>query len=188
MNESVNEPQDASAAETAAAQEDLLHCLLLPLVGRRLLVPRACVAEVIGLGRMQLREEAPDWLLGEVAWGDRMVPLVSFESACGDPVPEIGGRSRAVILRSLTGKLGRGGLALLCQGLPQLVRLSADAIQLDEPHDPDTSDGEGEGDDDARGLAADAPVLCRLRVLSETPVVPDLERLENQLSEVLHGG
>jgi chemosensory pili system protein ChpC len=160
-------------------QEELLHCLLLPLVGRRLLLPRACVAEVIGLGRMQLREEEPEWLLGEVAWGDRMVPLVSFESACGDPVPEIGGRSRAVILRSLAGKLGRGGMALLCQGLPQLVRLSADVIQLDE------SNGNG---DSGHGLGADAPVLCRLKVLNETPVIPDLERLESNISEILHGG
>jgi chemosensory pili system protein ChpC len=167
-------------------QEELLHCLLLPLVGRRLLLPRACVAEVIGLGRMQLREEEPDWLLGEVAWGDRMVPLVSFESACGDPVPEIGGRSRAVILRSLTGKLGRGGIALLCQGLPQLVRLSEDVIELDESSGNGNGDSNGDGDN-RHGLGADAPVLCRLKVLNETPVIPDLERLESKISEILHG-
>lgn len=154
--------------------EELLHALLLPLVGRRLLVPRACVAEVIGLGRIRLREEEPGWLLGEVAWGDRMVPLVSFEAACGDPVPEIGGRSRAVILRSLTGKLGRGGLALLCQGLPQLVRLGKDVIELD-------ADGNGNGN-------GNAPVLCRVRVLNETPAIPDLERLEADVLEVLQGG
>ncbi|MGD9387532.1 MAG: chemotaxis protein CheW [Gammaproteobacteria bacterium] len=157
-------------------QDDLLHTLLLPLVGRRLLVPRACVAEVIGLARIQLREEDPGWLLGEVAWDDRMVPLVSFEAACGDPVPDIGGRSRAVILRSLTGKLGRGGLALLCQGLPQLVRVGADVVELD------ATDGEGSG------VPASAPVLCRLRVLNETPAVPDLERLETDVAEILAGG
>jgi chemosensory pili system protein ChpC len=168
-------------------QEELLHCLLLPLVGRRLLLPRACVAEVIGLGRMQLREEEPEWLLGEVAWGDRMVPLVSFESACGDPVPEIGGRSRAVILRSLAGKLGRGGIALLCQGLPQLVRLSEDVIELDESSGNGNGDSNGDGDN-RHGLGADAPVLCRLKVLNETPVIPDLERLESNISEILHGG
>jgi chemosensory pili system protein ChpC len=167
-------------------QEELLHCLLLPLVGRRLLLPRACVAEVIGLGRMQLREEEPEWLLGEVAWGDRMVPLVSFESACGDPVPEIGGRSRAVILRSLTGKLGRGGIALLCQGLPQLVRLSEDVIELDESSGNGNGDSSGDGDN-RHALGADAPVLCRLKVLNETPVIPDLERLESKISEILHG-
>ena len=148
---------------------ELLHCLLVPLVGRRLIVPRACVAEVIGLGRFSLREEAPDWLLGDVAWSDRMVPLVSFEAACGDPVPEIGGRSRAVILRSMTGKLGRGGLALICQGLPQLLRLGEEVIELDQ-------DG---------AQAGAAPVLCRVKVLNETPLVPDLETLETWVARAL---
>jgi chemosensory pili system protein ChpC len=154
-----------------ADEKDLLHCLLIPLVGRRLIVPRACVAEVIGLGRFKLREHEPDWLLGDVAWGDRIVPLVSLEAACGDAVPEIGGRSRAVILRSLTGKLGRGGLALLCQGLPQLVRVGEDVIQLDSEA-PDLGD---------------APVLCRVKVVNETPLVPDFERLETELATLLEG-
>jgi chemosensory pili system protein ChpC len=150
-------------------ERDLLHSLLVPLVGRRLIVPRACVAEVIGLGRFRLREQEPDWLLGDVMWSERPLPLVSFEAACGDPVPEIGGRSRAVILRSLTGKLGRGGLALLCQGLPQLVRVSADVLQ------PDHSGN------DPRG----APILCRVRLMNELPLVPDLELLEHRVADLL---
>jgi chemosensory pili system protein ChpC len=150
-------------------EQNLLHALLIPLVGRRLIVPRACVAEVIGLGRFRLREQEPDWLLGDVAWNDRVVPLVSFEAACGDPVPEIGGRSRAVILRSITGRLGRGGLALLCQGLPQLVRVTEEVLQLD-PNGPE---------------AADAPVLCRVRVVNETPLVPDLETIEYRVANLL---
>jgi chemosensory pili system protein ChpC len=152
-----------------ADDQELLHSLFIPLVGRRLVVPRACVAEVIGLGRFKLREEGPDWLLGEVAWSDRIVPLVSFESACGDPVPELSGRSRAVILRSLTGKLGRGGLALLCQGLPQLVRVGAEVIAPD----PDAPD------------PGEAPILCRVRLINETPLIPDLEKLETRVAEIL---
>ena len=152
-------------------ERDILHCLLVPLVGRRLILPRACVAEVIALGRFKLREEGPEWLLGDVAWSDRVVPLVSFESACGDPVPELGGRSRAVILRSLTGRLGRGGMAMLCQGLPQLVRVAPDAVQLDEEAPP----------------FGDAPVLCRVNVAGETPIVPDLEKLEQRIAELLEG-
>jgi chemosensory pili system protein ChpC len=153
-------------------EQDVLHSLIVPLVGRRLILPRACVAEVIGLGRFRLREQEPHWLLGDVAWSERAVPLVSFEAACGDPVPEIGGRSRAVILRSLTGRLGRGGLALLCQGLPQLVRVGADVVQPDE---------------DAPDFA-DAPVLCRVNIMNETPLVPDLERIEHQVADLLSGG
>jgi chemosensory pili system protein ChpC len=149
--------------------QTLLHSLLVPLVGRRLIVPRACVAEVIGLARFRLREQEPDWLLGDVAWSDYSVPLVSFEATCGDPVPEIGGRSRAVILRSLTGRLGRGGLALLCQGLPQLVRVSEQVLEVD-------ANG---------GNFGDAPVICRVKVVNETPLVPDLETLENRVAELL---
>ncbi len=152
-----------------AEEQELLHCLLVPLVGRRLIVPRACVAEVIGLGRFRLREQEPDWLLGDVAWTDRVVPLVSFEAACGDAVPDIGGRSRALILRSITGKLGRGGLALLCQGLPQLVRVSEEVLRLED---------DAEQDDDS-------PVLCRVTVMNETPLVPDLEKLETWVADIL---
>ncbi|MEJ2515017.1 MAG: chemotaxis protein CheW [Gammaproteobacteria bacterium] len=152
-----------------AEEQDLLYSLLVPIVGRRLLVPRACVAEVIGLGRFRLREEGPAWLIGDVAWSDRVVPLVSFEAACGDDVPEIGGRSRAVILRSLTGRLGRGGMAMLCQGLPQLVRVSEEVIAPD----PEGSDID------------DAPVLCRVKLLNETPLIPDLESLEAEIAELL---
>ena len=150
---------------------DLLQSLLIPLVGRRLIVPRACVAEVIGLGQFRLREQEPGWLIGDVAWSDHIVPLVSFEAACGDPVPELGGRSRAVILRSLGGKLGRGGLALLCQGLPQLVRVSEQVLELD-----------GDG-----GEFGDTPVICRVKVVNETPLVPDLEKLEARVADALAG-
>ena len=152
-----------------ADDQDLLYSLLIPLVGRRLIVPRACVAEVIGLGRFRLREEGPEWLLGDVAWSDRVVPLVCFEAACGDDVPEIGGRSRAVILRSLTGRLGRGGMAMICQGLPQLVRLNEDVLSTD----PDAPD------------FGETPVICRVRMLNETPLVPDLERLEHRIADLL---
>ncbi|MCC5863254.1 MAG: chemotaxis protein CheW [Gammaproteobacteria bacterium] len=149
--------------------ETLLHSLLVPLVGRRLLLPRACVAEIISLGRFRLREEEPGWLLGDIAWGEHVVPLLSFEAACGDPVPEISGRSRAVILRGLSGRLGRGGMAIICQGLPQLVRLGEEVVQLDQ----------GSLD------YGEAPVLCRLRVVNETPLVPDLEKLEGWVADLL---
>ena len=156
-----------------AEEQDLLHSLLVPLVGRRLILPRACVAEVIGLGRFRLREEEPDWLLGDVAWSDRNVPLLSFEAACGDPVPEISGRSRAVILRTVTGKLGRGGMAILCQGLPQLLRLAEGVVQLDSSNGGNNHD--------------DIPVLCRVKVVNETPLVPDLDRLEHEVAQLVQG-
>src|ERR1039457_3333395 len=68
-----------------------VYSLLIPLADARLLVPRACVAEVVGYQNPAPMDGAPPWYLGLVNWNARSVPLVSFECACGLPVPPTGG-------------------------------------------------------------------------------------------------
>lgn len=147
---------------------DELYSLLLPITGSRLIVPRVCVAEVSGLGQLHMLEHGPDWLVGKVGWKGREVPLVSFESACGRATPEISGRTRAVIFHATTGLPG-GFFAVLSQGLPQLVRVSAGVI---------AADGE-------RDWAETAPIICRVRMINEYPLVPDLERIEADLNQLI---
>ncbi|MCP6726224.1 chemotaxis protein CheW, partial [Klebsiella pneumoniae] len=65
-------------AETVAE----IYSLLVPLSHDRLLVPRSCVAEVIGFQPPSEMTGAPPWYLGVVPWNGRSVPLVSFEGAC----------------------------------------------------------------------------------------------------------
>lgn len=147
---------------------DELYSLLIPIADTRLIVPRVCVAEVTGLGQLRLLEQGPEWLLGKVGWKGREIPLVSFESACGQPTPEIASRTRAVILHATSGLPG-GFFAILSQGLPQLVRVSSNVIGPESGQDwPDT-----------------APVICRVRMINEYPLVPDLERIEASLAESL---
>lgn len=147
---------------------DELYSLLVPIADSRLIVPRVCVAEVTGLGQLHLSEHGPDWLIGTVGWKGREVPLVSFEAACGEETPEIVSRTRAVIFHSSHPRAG-GFFALLSQGLPQLVRISREVV----------------GPDQADNWPSDAPVLCRIRMVNEYPLVPDLERLEAMLGDVL---
>jgi len=73
----------------SASQE--LYGLLVPLLDERLLVPRACVAEVTGFQPLQEMPGAPPWYLGIAAWNGRGIPVVSFEGACGKRIPVIGG-------------------------------------------------------------------------------------------------
>jgi len=47
--------------------------LLVPLADERLIVPRACVAEVIAWQEPTLMEGAPSWYVGTVAWNGRSV-------------------------------------------------------------------------------------------------------------------
>src|ERR1700704_3540976 len=74
-----------------------LYSLLVPLAGERLIVPRACVAEVISYQAPAEMTNAPPWYAGLVSWSGRSVPIVSFEGAFGQALPTVSSRTRIVI-------------------------------------------------------------------------------------------
>jgi chemosensory pili system protein ChpC len=144
-----------------------IYSLLVPLASGRLLLPRACVAEIAGYQVPSAMIGAPPWYLGLVSWNSRQVPLVSFEGLCGQAIPAANSRSRLVVLHALGERLEAGAYAIVSQGFPQLVRVSAEVIR------PDPSYAVAETD----------PVLCRVRMLNETPWIPDLERIEIMVAD-----
>ncbi len=146
---------------------DELYSLLVPLVGERLIVPRVCVAEVIGYQVPASMTNAPPWYTGLVTWGGQSIPVVSFEGALGLTLPSISGRTRIVVFHAPGGKLPSGYFGMLTQGFPQLVRVNADVIR------PDPS----------RSFPERAPVICQVRMVNESPLIPDLARLEQMISE-----
>ena len=148
-------------------QSNEIYSLLIPLSGGRLLVPRACVAEIAGYQAPASMPGAPPWYLGLVLWNSRQVPLVSFEGMCADAIPEVSTRSRIVLFHALGERLEGGVFGIVAQGFPQLVRVGADVIR------PDSGYAVPEGH----------PVLCRVRMMNETPRIPDLARLESQIAD-----
>lgn len=149
---------------TAAADE--LYSLLVPLAGERLIVPRACVAEVVRFTTPQQEAGAHNWMLGTVNWNGRTLPVVSFEGTLGKEVPDATGRTRIVVFTASTGQLRTGYFGAITQGFPQLVRVNRDVLQLDS----------------TEGWPGDAPVLCRVKMINEFPLIPDLERMEAMLA------
>jgi chemosensory pili system protein ChpC len=150
-----------------SGMRDELYSLLVPLAGERLIVPRVCVAEVIGYQPPAEMTNAPPWYLGVVTWGERSVPVVSFEGAFGQALPAVSSRTRIVIFHAFAGLLPGGHFGVLTQGFPQLVRVNADVIR------PDPS----------RGFSERSPVICQVRMVNETPLIPDLQRLEQMIAE-----
>jgi chemosensory pili system protein ChpC len=144
-----------------------IYSLLLPLVDGRLIVPRACVAEVIGFQTPSEMTGAPPWYIGTVPWNGRQVPLVSFEGTCGQMIPPASGRTRVVIFHCIASHLEGGFFGVVSQGFPQLVRVSSDVVR------PDNS----------RVFPERMPVICQVRMVNEAPLVPDLERLEEMIAE-----
>lgn len=144
-----------------------IYSLLIAISDNRLLVPRTCVAEVIGYQLPTQVLGTPAWYLGLINWNGRQLPLVSFEGACGQPLPPPSTRSRIVLFHALGGRLDGGVFAVLAQGFPQLVRVSNDMVR------PDLSYVRAER----------SPVLCRVRMLKDAPLIPDLERLESMIAD-----
>ncbi len=146
-----------------------LYSLLVPLAEDRLIVPRACVVEVVRFTQPDTEAGAHSWMLGNVSWNGRDLPVVSFEGALGKELPVATGRTRIVVFYATYGQLKSGYFGVLTQGFPQLVRVNKDVLQLDATD----------------GWPETAPVLCRVKMINEFPLVPDLERLENMLAEEL---
>ncbi|MDJ0940111.1 MAG: chemotaxis protein CheW [Woeseiaceae bacterium] len=150
-----------------SAETEELYSLLVPLVEERLIVPRACVAEVVRFAKPEQEEGAHDWMLGTINWNGRALPVVAFEGTLGKDVPAATGRTRIVVFLASTGQLKTGYFGVLTQGFPQLVRVNRDVLKLEEG---------------AGGWPEDAPVLCRVKMINEFPLIPDLEKLELMLA------
>ncbi len=148
------------------AETDELYSLLVPLAEDRLIVPRACVVEVVRFTTPDHEAGAHTWMLGTVNWNGRELPVVAFEGTLGKDVPATTGRTRIVVFYASTGNLKTGYYGILTQGFPQLVRVNKDVLDLH------TTDGWPE----------EAPVLCRVKMINEFPLIPDLEKLEAMLA------
>jgi len=150
-----------------SSEAEELYSLLVPLADDRLIVPRVCVAEVVRYSKPEQDQGSHSWMLGSVTWNGRALPVVAFEGTIGKEIPAATGRTRVVVFHSGTGKIKSGYFGLLTQGFPQLVRVNRDVLKLD------STEGWGEG----------APVLCRVKMINEFPLIPHLEKLEEMIAE-----
>jgi chemosensory pili system protein ChpC len=148
---------------SAAAEE--LYSLLVPLADDRLIIPRACVAEVVRYSKPDQEPGSQNWMLGNINWNGRELPVVAFEGTIGKDIPAVTGRTRIVVFYGSSGQLKSGFFGILTQGFPQLVRVNREVLKLDS----------------TEGWPDGAPVLCRVKMINEYPLVPHLENLESML-------
>lgn len=150
------------------SQTNELYSLLIPLREERLLVPRICIAEVIAFADTpELPEgDLPSWFVGMVDWSGRRVPVVSLDTQLDATAEKRRGRRRIVIFHALTSELKGRYYGILTQGFPQLVRVNRDVLSADPDYSPQT----------------DRPILCRVRMIHEYPVIPDFEALESMIA------
>ena len=149
------------------SETEEIYSLLVPLADERLLVPRVCIAEVAAWSKPVPVPGALPWLLGNIEWNGRAVPLLSFEGACNQPMPTVSGRTRIVIFHTVTKRLESGFFGVVTQGFPQLVRVNRGVM---EPHDE-------------TDWPANSPIICQIRMINKYPLIPDFETLETLVQE-----
>ncbi|MND75901.1 CheW-like domain protein [compost metagenome] len=121
-----------SQAVTTQNSANSLTGLLLPLADRTLLVPNVALAELIPYRAPQATPGLPAWLLGQVAWRDLRLPLLSFEAAAGGDA-KVGAGARVAVLNALGGRPHVKFIALLLQGIPRSLKLEEDLPRANAP-------------------------------------------------------
>ena len=140
--------------------------VLIQIAGGRLLLPNAAIAEVLSFADPAPIENAPEWLLGHIRWRGWQLPLVAFSRLAGLAGEGGGMGSRVIVLKALGGDPHMPFFAVLTQGFPRLVTVSAAALVT------------GEAGDDA----LPAGVQARVVLNEDEALVPDLEQIERLVS------
>lgn len=108
-----------------------ITALLVPLADRTLMLPNVAVAELIPYRPPQVSPGLPAWFLGQVAWRNLQLPLLSFEAA-SDGQPQIGPGSRVAVINALGGRDQVKFLALLVQGIPRSLKVDSHLARANE--------------------------------------------------------
>lgn len=119
-----------SQAVATQKSANSLTSLLLPLVDRTLLLPNVAVAELIPYRAPQLGAGMPSWFLGQIAWRDLRLPLLSFEAA-SDGQAQVGAGARVAVINALGGRPAVKFIALLVQGIPRSVKVGPELARAD---------------------------------------------------------
>lgn len=115
------------AASNSAAS---LTGLLVPLADRTLLLPNVALAELIPYRAPQVSEGTPPWFLGQIAWRDLRLPLLSFEAASAGQV-QVASGARVAVINALGGRDKVKFIALLVQGIPRSFKVATDLPAVD---------------------------------------------------------
>ena len=142
-----------------------VRCMLIPMRHGRMLLPSAAVAEVIGYRTPDALDKQPHWVQGTVGWRQRDIPVLDFERLMGRDDLGAGIRQRIAVCYAIGGNADWPLLGLLTQGIPRLLRVSKNSIQV--------ASGEEAGV---------KPVRMSVSIAGESLIVPDLEFVQAKLA------
>ena len=153
-----------------AGKSPVIHCMIAPAEDEALLLPTSVMAEVADYQEPSVLEAAPPWLLGQIEWENRQVPVFSFTALInGSDVGEIPLKSKILIIKSLGDSARVPYLGILLSDLPRMLNVKeTDLVQTG---------------DDKKSLG----VFSRITLEEQPAIVPDLDRLTHLVTHAAYG-
>lgn len=146
-----------------------LYAVLIGLRNDTLLLPNVGVIEVISREGLQTRANAPAWFAGTIDWQGSELPVIRFEVLAGAAADSVGRRARVAVVNGVSRQLPGGRFGVLCEGYPHLVTLNRAALRPAAAREQDRAEF----------------VLARVRVASTEAAIPNLQRIEQELAQLL---
>jgi chemosensory pili system protein ChpC len=114
--------------------ENEIRAVLIPIEEeRKLLLPNAMVAEVLGMRSIEDVESDEKWLLGTVSWRGWDIPLIDFAALTGAEIEDdINTNYNLAVLKSINHPEDMPYFAVLSRGIPKLQLVSRGDMQLHE--------------------------------------------------------
>ena len=153
-----------------AGDSPVIHCMLAPTRRDFLLLPTGVMAEVIDFRQPTPMDAAPPWLLGQIEWNQRQVPVFSFSSLINaEDVGDIPAKSKVLIIKSLGDTARVPYLGILLSELPRLLNVKeSDMVETG---------------DEKKSLG----VYSRIKLDDQPAIVPDLDRLTHLVNHAAFG-
>jgi len=110
-----------------------IRAVLIPIEkDRKLLLPNAMVAEVLGMRTIDHIDQDVDWVLGTFSWRGWDIPLIDFAVLTGAAEGDINSSYNLAVLKSINHPEDMPYFAVLARGIPKLQLVSRGDMQLHE--------------------------------------------------------
>lgn len=114
--------------EKAELLPDRISCLVLPLVGQRLLVPLTAIAEVVSTGSSPVGGNSDGLFYGWINWREQRIPLISLEVLNGDGRPPLAEFNRIAVFNAVGDLASLGFYGIRLDAIPQPVHVTAQTV------------------------------------------------------------
>ena len=141
-----------------------VNCTLVPVQGFNLLIPNACIEEVLIRSDIKTNEGGSPGCIGWITWSNQSLPLISFENIDEKIGYTLGKKSIIVLLRHFSKDSNIIYFGILANQIPQVIQ--ANTQTLDKQLTPNSTH---------------SYALSYVSISGKPAIIPDIPRIADSI-------